>query len=49
MARALGEAARRLTAQHGAAVLQGLSADELFTDLERQLETLDQMSAARSR
>lgn len=42
---ALGTEAKRLTAQHSAAVLQGMSADELFTDLERRLEALDRLSA----
>lgn len=42
---ALGEVAQRLTAQHAAAVIPGLTADELFTDLLRGVETLDKMSA----
>ncbi|MFD0261084.1 SIR2 family protein [Kitasatospora indigofera] len=42
---ALGDAARRLTVQHGAGVIAGLDADELFTDLERRLEALDSMAA----
>ncbi|WP_344016886.1 SIR2 family protein [Kitasatospora atroaurantiaca] len=42
----LGEAAQRLTVQHSASVLQGLTADELFTDLLRRVEALDQMSTA---
>ncbi|MFD4198806.1 SIR2 family protein, partial [Amycolatopsis thermoflava] len=35
---ALGVAAQRLTVQHGAGVVRGLDADELFTDLEKRLE-----------
>ncbi|MFI1376099.1 hypothetical protein ACH4UY_29335 [Streptomyces longwoodensis] len=31
-----GPAARRLTARHGAAVIEGMDADELFTDLVRK-------------
>ncbi|WP_344343627.1 SIR2 family protein [Kitasatospora putterlickiae] len=42
---ALGTAAQRLTVQHGAGVISGLDADELFTDLEKRLEALDRMSA----
>lgn len=43
--RALGDAAAQLTVQHGAGVISGLDADELFTDLEKRLEALDRMSA----
>lgn len=42
----LESAARRLTAQHGAAVIEGMDADELFTDLVRRVEALDQLSVA---
>ncbi|MFD8597557.1 SIR2 family protein [Kitasatospora sp. NPDC059646] len=42
---ALGAEAKRLTTQHSAVVLQGMSADELFTDLAKRLEALDQLSA----
>ncbi|MFD5317531.1 SIR2 family protein [Streptomyces sp. NPDC127098] len=42
----LGLAARRLTAQHDAVVIKGLSADELFTDLTRRVDALDHLSAA---
>lgn len=42
---ALGTAAQQLTVQHGAGVISGLDADELFTDLEKRLEALDRMSA----
>ncbi|MFD5519614.1 SIR2 family protein [Streptomyces sp. NPDC127066] len=41
----LGEAAKRLTAQHDAAVIQGMTADELFTDLRQRVEALDRMAA----
>jgi hypothetical protein len=41
---ALGSAAQGLTAQHSAAIVQGMTADELFTDLLRRLEALDHMS-----
>ncbi|MEV4451936.1 SIR2 family protein [Streptomyces mirabilis] len=40
----LGNAAQGLTAQHSAAIIQGMTADELFTDLLRRLEALDHMS-----
>ncbi|MEU3434249.1 SIR2 family protein [Streptomyces sp. NPDC006863] len=39
-------AARRLAAQHDAVVIDGKSADELFTDLVRRIEALDQMTTA---
>ncbi|MGX1887460.1 SIR2 family protein [Streptomyces sp. NPDC055287] len=42
----LGEGAQRLTAQHGAVVVEGMSADELFTDLVRRVEALDHLAAA---
>ncbi|MFE9813223.1 SIR2 family protein [Streptomyces sp. NPDC005548] len=42
----LGSAARALTAGHGAVVIEGLSADELFTDLVRRVEALDHLSVA---
>ncbi|MFF8024771.1 SIR2 family protein [Streptomyces sp. NPDC007896] len=41
----LGEAAKRLTAQRSAAVIEGMTADELFTDLQRRVEALDRMAA----
>ncbi len=37
----LEESGRRLVAQHGAATIAGVSADELFTGLVRRLEALD--------
>lgn len=40
------DAAQRLTAQHDAVVIEGMSADELFTDLVRRIESLDHMTAA---
>lgn len=40
------DAARRLTAQHDAVVIDGKSADELFTDLVRRIEALDRMTTA---
>lgn len=43
---ALGSAARRLTARHNAAVLEGMDADGLFTDLVRRVEALDHLSVA---
>jgi hypothetical protein len=43
---ALGSAARRLTARHNAAVIEGMDADELFTGLVRRVEALDHLSAA---
>ncbi|MEU9349004.1 SIR2 family protein [Streptomyces sp. NPDC048278] len=42
----LGSAARRLTARHGAAVIEGMDADELFTGLVRRVEALDHLSVA---
>ncbi|MFE3934463.1 SIR2 family protein [Streptomyces goshikiensis] len=44
----LGEEARRLTAQHGAVVIEGKSADELFTGLLQQVEALDRTAWPRS-
>ncbi|MEU0730647.1 SIR2 family protein [Streptomyces sp. NPDC006140] len=41
-----GDAARALTAQHDAVVIDGKSADELFTDLVRRIEALDRLTAA---
>ncbi|MFF5147826.1 SIR2 family protein [Streptomyces sp. NPDC013157] len=41
----LGEAAKRLTAQHSAAVIEGMTADGLFTDLRRRIEALDRMAS----
>ncbi|MFF7717659.1 SIR2 family protein [Streptomyces sp. NPDC007988] len=40
------DAARRLTAQHDAVVIDGKNADELFTDLVRRVEALDHMTTA---
>ncbi|MFH9298879.1 SIR2 family protein [Streptomyces sp. NPDC017520] len=40
------DAARTLTAQHDAVVIDGKSADELFTDLVRRIEALDHMTTA---
>ncbi|MFJ3861920.1 SIR2 family protein [Streptomyces sp. NPDC090085] len=42
----LGEDARRLTAQHSAVVIEGKSADELFTGLVQQIEALDRTTVA---
>ncbi|MBD0844740.1 SIR2 family protein [Streptomyces sp. TRM68416] len=42
----MSEPARRLVAQHSAAVIDGVTADDLFTDLERRVEALDRMTAA---
>lgn len=42
----LGSAARRLTAQHGAVIIEGMSADELFIDLVQRVDALDRLSAA---
>ncbi|WP_217235535.1 SIR2 family protein [Streptomyces sp. AC555_RSS877] len=42
----MSEPARRLVAQHSAAVIGGVTADDLFTDLERRVEALDRMTAA---
>lgn len=39
-------AARRLTTQHQAVVIDGKSADELFTDLVRRIEALDHLTTA---
>lgn len=40
-----GQAAAHLIAQHNAAVIAGMSADELFTDLLQRIEALDSMAA----
>lgn len=40
------DAARALTAQHDAVVIDGKSADELFTDLLRRIEALDHLTTA---
>ncbi|MEU7151142.1 SIR2 family protein [Streptomyces sp. NPDC045456] len=40
------DAARRLTAQHDAVVIDGKSADELFTDLVRRVVALDHLTTA---
>ncbi|WP_331764208.1 SIR2 family protein (plasmid) [Streptomyces anulatus] len=40
------DAARRLTSQHDAAVIDGKSADELFTDLVSRVEALDRLTTA---
>ncbi|MEY9894809.1 hypothetical protein ABIA31_008497 [Catenulispora sp. MAP5-51] len=42
----LGDDARRLIAAHSAPALQGVTADELFTDLLVRVEALDSMAAA---
>lgn len=42
----MSEHARRLVAQHSAAVIDGVTADDLFTDLERRVEALDRMTVA---
>ncbi|MGW5353427.1 SIR2 family protein [Streptomyces sp. NPDC004031] len=42
----MSEPAARLTARHSAAVLDGLTADVLFADLERRIEALDRMTVA---
>jgi hypothetical protein len=42
----MSESAARLTARHSAAVLDGVTADELFTDLEQRIEALDRMTVA---
>ncbi|WP_327417113.1 hypothetical protein [Streptomyces sp. NBC_01233] len=39
------DAARALTAQHDAVVIDGRSADEPFTDLVRRVEALDRLTA----
>jgi hypothetical protein len=41
----LGEAAKRLTTQHNAAVIEGMTADDLFTDIQRRVEALDRMAS----
>ncbi|WP_053646078.1 hypothetical protein [Streptomyces sp. XY431] len=41
----LGTAAQQLVTQHGASVIRGMDADDLFTGLEKRLEALDRMSA----
>jgi hypothetical protein len=38
--------ATQLTTQHSAAVMDGVTADELFTDLESRIEALDRMTVA---
>ncbi|MFD9419491.1 SIR2 family protein [Streptomyces goshikiensis] len=40
------DAARGLTAQHNAVVIDGKNADELFTDLVRHVEALDRLTTA---
>ncbi|MFI8301370.1 SIR2 family protein [Streptomyces nigra] len=40
------DAARSLTAQHGAVVIDGMSADELFTGLVSRVEALDRLTTA---
>ncbi|MER7901466.1 SIR2 family protein [Streptomyces sp. NPDC096046] len=40
------DAARGLTAQHGAVVIDGMSADELFTGLVSRVEALDRLTTA---
>lgn len=40
------DAARALTAQHDAVVIDGKNADELFTDLVRRIEALDRLTSA---
>lgn len=42
----MSEPAARLTARHSAAVLDGVTADELFSDLEHRIEALDRMTVA---
>jgi hypothetical protein len=42
----MAEHARRVVAQHSAAVIDGVTADGLFTDLERRVEALDRMTVA---
>ncbi|MHC3475296.1 SIR2 family protein [Streptomyces sp. 7R007] len=42
----LGHAASLLAARHRAVLLEGMSADELFTDLLRRVEALDRLSVA---
>jgi hypothetical protein len=42
----MGDNARRLTVQHAATVLDGVTADDLFTDLEKRVEALDRMTVA---
>ncbi|WP_406490491.1 SIR2 family protein [Streptomyces sp. NBC_01604] len=42
----LGHAASRLAARHRAVVLEGMSADELFTDVLQRVEALDRLSVA---
>ncbi|MEV8547702.1 SIR2 family protein [Streptomyces sp. NPDC051572] len=42
---ALGEAAKHLTTQHSGVVIEGMAADDLFTDLQRRIEALDLMAA----
>ncbi|MFI9587831.1 SIR2 family protein [Streptomyces sp. NPDC052236] len=40
----MSESAKRLTTQHSAAVIDGVTADEMFTDLERRVEALDRIT-----
>ncbi|MFJ2230536.1 SIR2 family protein [Streptomyces halstedii] len=40
------DAAKALTAQHDAVVIDGKNADELFTDLVRRIEALDRLTTA---
>ncbi|MER5200989.1 SIR2 family protein [Streptomyces sp. NPDC002755] len=42
----MSEPAKRLVAQHSAAVIDGVTADDLFTDLEHRVEALDRMTVA---
>ncbi|MEW1829317.1 SIR2 family protein [Streptomyces sp. NPDC088196] len=42
----MSEPAQRLVTRHSAAVIEGVTADELFTDLERRVEALDRMTIA---
>ncbi|MFG2440843.1 SIR2 family protein [Streptomyces sp. NPDC048508] len=42
----MSDPARRLVAQHSAGVIDGVSADELFTDLEKRVTALDRMTDA---
>ncbi|MFE0358869.1 SIR2 family protein [Streptomyces nigra] len=42
----MSEPAQRLVTQHSAAVIDGVTADDLFTDLEHRVEALDRMTVA---
>ncbi|MFF5846352.1 SIR2 family protein [Streptomyces massasporeus] len=42
----MSDPARRLVAQHSVAVIDGVTADELFTDLEKRVQALDRMTDA---